>query len=193
MTLLPAGYTRHVAKHLHDLRDELHHAAHELPAPAARSPSLVPRWLRAGYEWLVIAGGFALVGVIGVGVTIISAVLIRILSRRAGNTVGQRVIHWFFRVVTGYMTASRIVRLDLTDLDRLEGAGPLLLAPNHPSLLDAVFVVSRLTRVVCVMKADVHRNPALGGGARLAGYIDNATMPRMIRGAIAALGDGRRC
>lgn len=155
------------------------------------APSLVPRWLRTTYEVLVLVGGFVFVGLFGLSVTLVSALLSRILPRRIGKPIGRWFIHAMFRGLTTYMSASGIVKLDLSDLDQLRDDGPLVLAPNHPSLLDAGFIAARLTNVVCVMKADVHRNPVLGGGARLAGYIDNATMPRMIRGAIAALREGQ--
>ncbi len=154
-------------------------------ARVGRSP------LRALYEWLVLVGGFLYIAAYGLTLTLASLVLGRILSRTAQRPLGRRIIHNMFRGLTAYMRASGIVRLDLSALDTLADAEPLVLAPNHPSLLDATLVVSRLVNVVCVMKADVHRNPVLGGGARLAGYIDNATMPRMIRGAAAALGEGR--
>jgi 1-acyl-sn-glycerol-3-phosphate acyltransferase len=49
----------------------------------------------------------------------------------------------------------------------------LVIAPNHPSLLDAVMVLSRLSDVACVMKADLIDNPIYGASARLADYIRN--------------------
>ncbi|HEX7260752.1 MAG TPA: lysophospholipid acyltransferase family protein, partial [Luteolibacter sp.] len=43
---------------------------------------------------------------------------------------------------------------------------------------------------VCVMKKPILLNPLLGGGARLAGYIANDGMTRMIRDASDSLAEG---
>ena len=63
-------------------------------------------------------------------------------------------------------------------------------APNHTSLWDVVFLIARLPSAVCVIKKQIFFNPVLGGGARLAGYIANDGMSRVIRGASRALAGG---
>ncbi|HCE11082.1 MAG TPA: 1-acyl-sn-glycerol-3-phosphate acyltransferase, partial [Oxalobacteraceae bacterium] len=65
----------------------------------------------------------------------------------------------------------------------------LIIAPNHPSLWDVVLIVSRLPDVACIMKAEILGNIFLGGGARLAGYIRNESLRRML---ILAIEDLRR-
>ena len=52
-------------------------------------------------------------------------------------------------------------------------------------MLDALLVVARLPRGVCVMKAELMRNIFLGGGARLARYIRNDVGRGMVRDAVA--------
>ena len=59
---------------------------------------------------------------------------------------------------------------ELEDIDRLREGGPLILVANHPCLIDAPLILSRLPDVACVMKAQLMRNPLFGGGARLARY-----------------------
>ena len=66
----------------------------------------------------------------------------------------------------------------------------LVIAPNHPTLLDALLVTSRLPRVVCITKTSIWDNPALGAGARLAGYIRNDAPHRLVRRAAAAVAGG---
>ena len=46
-------------------------------------------------------------------------------------------------------------------------------AANHPSLLDAVLITSRLPNAVCLMKSSLMDNPLFGAGARLARYVRN--------------------
>jgi 1-acyl-sn-glycerol-3-phosphate acyltransferase len=71
-------------------------------------------------------------------------------------------------------------RLDLEELDSLRDAGPLIIAPNHPCLLDAVLVVSRLPNALCVMKGALVANFLLGPAARLARYVGNDSLRRLV-------------
>ena len=64
----------------------------------------------------------------------------------------------------------------------------IVIAPNHPTMLDAVLIMSRLPRVVCITKAALWDNWALGGGIRLAGY-----MPQRRAAADDPPRGGRRC
>jgi 1-acyl-sn-glycerol-3-phosphate acyltransferase len=88
-----------------------------------------------------------------------------------------------FRGFIAAMQAMGIFRCDLTALDALRDAGALIVAPNHPALLDAVLVISRLPRVVCITKASLWDNWFLGGGIRLAGYIRNDTPLTLVKQA----------
>jgi 1-acyl-sn-glycerol-3-phosphate acyltransferase len=83
----------------------------------------------------------------------------------------------------------RAYRFDLSALDALRGESPLIIAPNHPGLLDAVLILSRLP-ATCIMKARVADNPFLGAGARLADYIGNRSVHRMIDRSVVALARG---
>ena len=83
------------------------------------------------------------------------------------------------------------MRVDAGALDALRGeTGGLIVAANHPTMLDAMLVVARLPRSVCVMRADLMRNVFLGPGARLASYIGNDSGRSMVRQSVAALRQG---
>ena len=103
---------------------------------------------------------------------------------QAGITHGFRWALWVMRV-TG------VLRVDFSALDALRGEAGLVLAPNHPTMLDAVLLISRLPRVVCITKAALWDNPFLGGGIRLAGYVRNDVPLPMIRRAAEAVRQGR--
>ncbi|AEG91332.1 1-acylglycerol-3-phosphate O-acyltransferase-like protein [Ramlibacter tataouinensis TTB310] len=103
----------------------------------------------------------------------------------------RRLICWIFGTHLRLMERLGAVRLDLSALDTLEGEPPLVLAPNHPSMIDAALMLSRLTRLTCVMKADILENPLFGVGARMAGYITNDPPRQMMRAAGDSLQDGR--
>ena len=71
------------------------------------------------------------------------------------------------------------MQIDSSALDALrDEPGGLIVAANHPTMLDALLVVARLPRGVCVMKAELMRNVFLGGGARLAQLHPQRRRPR---------------
>lgn len=103
---------------------------------------------------------------------------------------GQAGIHGGFRLALGVMRMTRVLRVDFTALDALRHERGILIAPNHPTMLDAVLLISRLPRVVCITKASLWDNLFLGGGIRMAGYIRNDVPLPMIRRAAAAAQSG---
>ncbi|MGV3742429.1 MAG: lysophospholipid acyltransferase family protein [Burkholderiaceae bacterium] len=110
---------------------------------------------------------------------------------RARMQLGRVTIMRFFRLYLTILNALHILKLDLSEIDRLRGETGLILAPNHPSLLDALLVTSRLPNVVCIMKAQVLKNVLFGKGAQIAGYIPNGSMRDMVNFAAEELGQGQ--
>ncbi len=106
--------------------------------------------------------------------------LLPLLPRRLGQPLGRLAIRNGFRVYLAFLETACACRFDLRELDRLRDAGPLIVVANHPSLLDAVMILSRLPNAVCVMKAALLDNILFGAAARLARYIRNDTPLRMI-------------
>jgi 1-acyl-sn-glycerol-3-phosphate acyltransferase len=116
--------------------------------------------------------------------------LIRSQNRLA--PFGQISIMLFFRVFIRLMQSTGLFRCDLRALDELRCDRGLVVAPNHPSLLDAMIVISRLSHVVCVMKAEILDNPFLGGGAKLANYIRNDAPLALVKHSARAIRSGRQ-
>jgi len=127
-------------------------------------------------DYAIAAFGFPLLVVMCFLWGIAAAVLLLVLPVRAGRRVGRLGAMAGFRAYLAIMQAVGGLRLDLSALDALRGQGPLVVAPNHPSLIDAVLVVSRLPDAMCVMKASLIGNFLLGPAARLARYIPNDTL-----------------
>lgn len=155
-------------------------------APRRRA-NRVLAWLRLAYEYGVLYCGLFLFGLSFFVWSAAATALNPLLPRRFRARVGQRALMWLFRGCIAAVKASGIVKIDLSALDALRDEGALIIAPNHPSMLDAVLVVSRLPQVVCIMKAEIRDNLILGGGARLAAYIRDDCPFTMIRAATAAL------
>lgn len=172
-----------------------------LPEVATRNPSVLfektaahtalRSWLRAPWDYVMMALGLSYWGFFGILVTLIGAVLHFILPRHIGIRLGRSVIHRLFAMFVAYLRLSDLVKADLTGLDGLKNIKhPFIAAPNHTSLWDVVFIIARLPQAICMMKRSILQNPVLGVGARLAGYIANDANTRSFRHASAALADG---
>ncbi len=161
--------------------------------PSRPAPPGVRDWLLVPWRALAVAVGLTYWVVVGLLVSVISWPLYLVLPRRLGRPVGGALLRLVLGVFVAYVRATGLVKADVSSLAPLRrDLRPCILAPNHLALWDAVFLVAALPRVVCVMKAPIIRNPLLGGGACLAGFIPAGDNRRMIRGAAAALREGCR-
>lgn len=139
--------------------------------------------LRVAYEYFAMAIGLGSLAAVCLFWLPFAMLLYPLLPRRWGQPLGRWVIMAAFRGYLGFLGLFCACRFDLSDLDRLRDEGPLILVANHPSLLDAVMIVSRLPNAVCVMKAALMDNILFGSAARLARYIRNDAPLEMILGA----------
>ncbi|NMF88024.1 lysophospholipid acyltransferase family protein [Aromatoleum petrolei] len=146
--------------------------------------------LRRLREYVLLYLGLGYLGMICLLWTPFAMVFYPLLPARAGRRLGRFVINQGFNSYIRFLTLIGACRFDLAALDKLRGQGPLILAPNHPSLLDAVMVISRLPDVACIMKAGLMDNIFLGAGARLARYIRNDSPLRMVGCATTDLSAG---
>jgi 1-acyl-sn-glycerol-3-phosphate acyltransferase len=153
-------------------------------------PSLPRRWLHRLYEYFALWFGLGLLGVISLTWSTLSVPLYYVLPKRWTVPLGRWAITTGFRIYLGALSLIGACRFDLSALDSLRAEGPLIIAPNHPCLLDAVMIISRLPNLACIMKVDIVDNAFLGAGARLAGYIRNDAQLSMIKQAVAELKSG---
>lgn len=131
-----------------------------------------------------------LLGLMSLSWNLLAAVLYPLLARQRGLALGRRVISrcyggfWAFAELTG------MIRIESQAMDRFRDESGLIIAANHPSMMDALILVARLPRSACIMKADLMKNVFLGAGARLARYICNDSPRSMIRLAVRDLQGG---
>ena len=141
----------------------------------------VSRVLLNAYDFLVIYLGVALLGALCLAWTPFAITMRLLLPEAQGRTLGRHTIMVAFRFYLAALSMSRRFSFDLKALDALRDHPPLIIAPNHPCLLDAVMVISRLPNVSCILKTELMDNVFLGAGARLARYIRNEPVRNMIR------------
>jgi 1-acyl-sn-glycerol-3-phosphate acyltransferase len=133
--------------------------------------------------------GLALLGAICLAWTVLALPLLMLPDRR-GERIGRLGILTGFRLFTWILRLLGLYRLDLSALRALHDSPPLVLAPNHPSGIDAVLILAHEPRVSCVMKTSLRNNLFLGAGARLAGYIRHEPPRQMIHDAVAEVARG---
>lgn len=132
------------------------------------------------YDYLVLYLGLIWLGFLSLCWTLIASMLYPLLPERYAIYLGRYAIMISFRAYLASLSLSQRCSFDLTELDVLRNDAPMIIAPNHPCLLDAVMVISRLPNVACVMKAELMNNIFLGAGARLARYIRNEPIRHMV-------------
>ena len=100
--------------------------------------------------------------------SLVSLVLYPLLSRENGVIVGRAAISSVYRGFWSCAQVLGLMRIDYEALDVLNDDAGLIIAANHPSMLDAMLVVARVPRGICIMRSGLMHNPFLGAGARLA-------------------------
>jgi 1-acyl-sn-glycerol-3-phosphate acyltransferase len=142
------------------------------------------------HEYVVAYAVLTLLGVICLVYSFWALVAHPLLPRRLGTAVGRFGISAGFRMFSWSLTMTGAYRLDLSAIDSLRDGPPVILAPNHPSLIDALLILTRHPNIACVLKADLMDNLFLGAGSRLARYIPSDQPRQMIKTAVADLREG---
>lgn len=78
-----------------------------------------------------------------------------------------------FRNYLNLLERWQILTLEFVGFEEAHTWGSSLLAPNHPSILDAVMLMSRVPRLNCVMNARLEANPIMAGAAHLCDFVNN--------------------
>lgn len=133
--------------------------------------------------WLVGSSGFL----------VLALVAGPVLPVEKSRRIGQTAMHWAFRGYVALLRGFGIVRCRFSGLERLEWQPVgLIIAPNHPAIWDAVFIMGKLAGLTCILKSVLLHNPFLIGGARLARFIPNDPPHEMVKRCVHALQHGER-
>ena len=132
--------------------------------------------LRAVYDYTAFYGSMLIFGLLCLCWSLLTLPLFALLPRRIAKAWGRYGIMAGFRLYSHWLGLLGVYRLDVTALDTLRDAPPLILA-RHPNL-------------TCVMKSDLTGNLLFGPGACLARYVRNGSAVQMVREAVSHLRDG---
>lgn len=146
-----------------------------------------PLWIAYQYVAMLLIPGLFFLFCLG---WLPFVLLGHLLPSRLGQRWGRHMIMDGFRAYLNILEGCFACRFDLAELEQLPSEGPLIIAANHPSMLDAVLIVSRLPNAVCVMKAALGDNVFFAAATRLAGYIRNDEPLAMILNSRKSLQEG---
>ncbi len=142
------------------------------------------------YGTLVYYGALVIFGVTAISISGIGTLFYLVLPKGSGAKVARRVLSWASRVFVCALRWTGVVKVECAALERLRRPGGVVIAPNHPCMIDAIFFISSLPDVVCIMKSGILRNPIFSGSARLAGYVTNDEPVAMVRESVKLLQSG---
>lgn len=115
------------------------------------------------FSWVLFLG-------VGLGLSVFSMPLL-LLPRRASRGQWMRaIIRRLFDLWVTWLHLSKVVRVNFNGFDAPLPTGAVYIA-NHPTLVDATFLLARLPDTICIFKPALMRNPALGPPAIMAGYV----------------------
>jgi len=103
----------------------------------------------------------------------------------------QRLIHRHLVFFHWWCARTRLV------LVRYHGFGAwprggLVIAANHPAMIDITCLLAHLPEALCIFKPAIRRNPVLGAAARRAGYLASDGGHELVRSAAAKVAAGNQ-
>ena len=127
-----------------------------------------------GWRLVGTALSFTAFGVGGlvVGVAVLPVLMLVVRKRAPRARAARWVIAQLFSLFVGFMRWVGVLRYSIEGEPRAIDGGALI-AANHPSLIDVIFLVKVFPWADCVVKAAHWSNPVMMGGVRSADYIPN--------------------
>src|SRR5690606_24996359 len=162
---------------------QLHPAQPRVPR---RRMNLLRRlWLPVAYylSWLLFALG-------GLALNLCCAPFLLARDRERFGPPARAATRRLFDSWLGWMHLSGILEIVWTGFENPSPRGVVYVA-NHPTLVDAPFLLARLPDTVCIFKPALLRNPVIAPAALLCGYVSGDAGVDGIRRAAEAVASGR--
>jgi 1-acyl-sn-glycerol-3-phosphate acyltransferase len=146
---------------------------------------------KRGYFFLAYWLSWLLFGAAALALSLACALLGLWPGRARGGRAVRAAIHGLFLIWIAWLRALGlfVFRWEGSPLDSLPR--PAVVVANHPSLVDATFLLAHLPDAVCVLKPSLLRNPLFGPAARIAGYGTRDAGVDLIRGLAQTVAAGR--
>jgi 1-acyl-sn-glycerol-3-phosphate acyltransferase len=146
--------------------------------------------IRRAYLIGAYYASWAVFGGLGVLLNLVSLPLLVLPRRATGGARMRRVIRGLFEFWVRWQHATRVVRIDWRGFEQPLAPGAVFIA-NHPTLVDATFLLARLPDTICIFKPALLRNPAIGPAALLGGYVGGVPGVDLVREVAAKIAAGQ--
>lgn len=123
-------------------------------------------------------------------VSTISAPVYLLFGRWFPSAVALGVIRCLFQLWLDMSIRLGVFDIQFPEAAKLSEMRGVIIAPNHPTMLDAIILLSIVPKTVCIMRASFKRSPFLGGAAVLAGFVTNDAGPALIRQGVDKIRGG---
>ena len=130
-------------------------------------------WNRALMDNARAVAGFACYGALSLLVIAICWLIAIPLRGERRKVACQKVVHRALALWETIMETMGVFHVDFPEAGTLRSMRGTIIAPSHPSLIDAPHFLARMPRLTCLMKKSVLNNPFMGSSSRLAGYLPN--------------------
>jgi len=121
-------------------------------------------------------------GIFGLGLSLFSLIAGILPSSESRERFFQRLIHRHFAVFHWWCRVTGTVQVVYEGFEKIPRGG-LVIAANHPALIDITCLLARVPEAVCIFKPAIRRNPVLGAAARCAGYLASDGGHELVRRA----------
>lgn len=135
-------------------------------------------------SWLMFGAG-------GLLLNLVLAPLLLVPRRERFGPPARRAIRGMFGLWLKWLHACGVVEVRWRGFESGPPPPGTVVVANHPTLVDATFVLARMPDAVCIFKPALLRNPAIAPAAILAGYLVGEQGVDTIRAASEAVAAGR--
>jgi 1-acyl-sn-glycerol-3-phosphate acyltransferase len=130
-------------------------------------------------------------GSVGLALNVVCTFMRLLPDRESYAPRVRRTIRRLFVAWEGWLRSSQTVLVEWVGFGEEPLPGGTVYIANHPSLIDATLILSRLPDAVCIFKSSLMRNPAVGPAAVMAGYVPGDTGLDLMRAAAEKVAAGR--
>ncbi|HQF40181.1 MAG TPA: lysophospholipid acyltransferase family protein [Opitutaceae bacterium] len=146
--------------------------------------------IRRAYYVGAYYASWAIFGGVGVLLNLASLPFLLLPRCETGGARMRRTIRGLFDFWLRWMHATGVVRVTWHGFERPLQPGAVFIA-NHPTLVDATFILARLPDAICIFKPALMRNPAIGPAAYLAGYVSGVPGVDLVREVAVKIAAGQ--
>jgi 1-acyl-sn-glycerol-3-phosphate acyltransferase len=144
--------------------------------------------------WRILATGISFAS-FGLGGVVLWAIVLPWVRWRFRNDperrrqCARRLVQRCFAIFIELMRSLGVLTYEFHGEAKLRRPGLLVLA-NHPTLIDVVFLISRLPNADCVVRAGLFSNPFTRGALRATDYLSNDGGPELVERCIRSVQAG---